>query len=255
MHTQHGDSGLLTRRLRRWAFAALGLGLILNGFRLLTAQPRPIFDDLHVDADVVDLGRIPQGTSAVFRCQLRNPSPHQITSLAVVSSCGCTVIEQLERTLQPGGDTEFTGAFSTIHQRGKSTVNLLIEYEIRQEKRQKVVTVTGDVQPVVSWQPPTVSLQSDAPQIVSFTTTNNELLRIEKIQCSHPALKVVEVDIQGAAAAISVAVDYQQAASVSWNSRPPVMISVKTNVDSEPELRIPVTVRTHQPSSLTLKKH
>lgn len=217
-------------------------------------------DGLLVSPAVVDLGDVEQGKTKEVVFTLKNVSDQPIEQIELVSGCGCTIMKTVKSTLDPGESTQALGEFTTVRRRGPNSVSLLLEYVALGAEKQRILTVTADVTPFVVFKPTTVRFALDdesdgshSSGLVTFTSAKHGGFQLEEVSCRHPAISVRELEGPGSGSTedrdhaprsitVEVTLDHEKWKSSRREAKKRVVLSVLTNIETEPRLTIPIIV-------------
>ncbi len=250
--------------VRLFLISVVGCLFLLNSTRLMlvgTTQPDSTArDGLLVSPAVADLGDVEQGEVREITFTLKNISDEPIKQIAFITSCGCAMINTPKSALDPGESTQAIGEFNSLRRRGLGSVNLLLRYDVLGQESQRILTVTANVKPFVVFEPTALRLalpddpsDSRSSGLVTFTSAKHRGFQLEELSCWHPAISVREIESLGFSASdgldltphsivVEVTLDHQKWNSVPRDAGKHVLLSVLTNIGTEPRLTIPIIV-------------
>jgi hypothetical protein len=210
---------------------------------------------LSVTPSSVALGAITQGERRSFHFTIKNQSDSAITQIVVTSSCGCTVLEQSPSNLAPGESARLRGEYDSTGRRGPFKSDLLISFRANgHEQHHRFFHLTGDVKYFVQVRPKelhfsaTGSRTNGASKLVTLISSKERPFDLLAVASSHPVLKAEILDPQQLLPANSssfsrtIKVSFDASAWNSSSERSSPYLSVRTSVQSEPVLKIPVKV-------------
>lgn len=228
-----------TRSVKNLALGLIACVMILIAAALEATSPSSV--QAILVPNNIDLGLITQGEVKTFQFSIQNSSSHDVTDIVVVASCGCTIVDLPRKRLRSHESTIARGNLDSAKARGNVKVNLLVKYMWGGNEHHCPCTVTAVVDPVIELSHTALvfEAQSDGKQTVKLSQNHGVAFEIRKVVISHPAFSVAESQ-QGTTRCLDVSFDSQ--AFGEADKFIPVSLSVFTDVDSEPVLRIPISV-------------
>lgn len=209
---------------------------------------------LELTPTALAFGEVWQGERAAGDFTVRNVGSAPLT-LAVKSSCGCTVASKPRSPLAPGESDTFRITYDTLKRKGKAQQQVTITTNDPDQPNVRI-DVTGEVKPLYSTSPA-------EGLIFDRLTSDSQVSRSIRIQSKYEGplrLKLRAGDDHGPFAIelkeIQPGVEYELTAT----TRPPLhedfaraTVVIETDVERSPEIHIPVHALVQQDVSLRPK--
>jgi hypothetical protein len=256
---------------RRLTTTTEGLALLvafvlsLNVIRLIYGRPGNASSNtdfpLSISPISFDFKNVKQGEKVPFAITLKNVSNEAISSIEVKTSCGCTVIDKGPPALNAGDSIIMRGEYNSIGRRGPFASNVLVSYQADSQTLHRVIQLNAYVKPTVIAKPPHLDFSlkdASGDSIVSksvvFRTDDARHFDIERITCWHPAFTIREKtaaecspaerkNSQANIHAVEVLFDPTQWKALTISEKYPLSFRVRTTVDTEPDIAVPITVK------------
>jgi hypothetical protein len=218
-------------------------------------------DGLRISPEVANLGTVQQGKRARVTFSLTNVGGDDVRDIVLEPSCGCTLVECSKSNLMPGDSTDVIAEFDSRKRRGDVLLHLLLAWAVKDTAKRQLLSIQGNVEPTVSVTPPVVRFVSSKVRpgskmssVIVLRTPDWPNLKVSKLTCSHPALRATVVSAPQSTqpkaghsqplGGIAILVEFDPSAQnlTPSTGRDRRSVSVLTNVDTEPEIDVPVWI-------------
>jgi hypothetical protein len=204
--------------------------------KLLPAKPAA----LECSAGPLDLGALGQGDEAPLRFRVRNIAQQPVQLLRVDTSCGCTQPEPTVEVIQPGEHAEIAAVWKVGSARGSAQSHLFVTYSVGEEAAQVLeLTARAQAEPDVAVTPSSVELLGAfaGPASVEVSPGRAASFEVLDVWSNCAAIKV---DWSPGARRFEVSLNADKATSPSTPECAEPVISIRTDRQHEPIIKVPV---------------
>jgi hypothetical protein len=225
------------------AGALFGLaGSVLSMF--LVCLPQRTGDDLEILPDVIqDLGLLRQGVDAKAEFDLRNRTSAPLRLLDVSTSCGCTGHKLSRTDIGAGESAVLTVTFNTAQSRGVARIHGVVVYGKAGEgqKQRTAFHVQAEIDPDYGVQPERLEFGDGRPVVERVVLWPRHIaeLKLDKVVCDKSCFRA---RILPADASQRHVLEVTFLSQEYYADAGPAHVTVFTNSERQPTLRIPLDV-------------